>query len=285
MAAKTLFRCSFLIVSILIACCYGDDNVLDNEGFESGTTGWSARGGSFTTVTSSPPPHGGSRSGRGYNRTSTWHGIQQDMMGKMVEDATYTVSGWVRTSSSASSDIHISFEQTDGDGTNYHWAANGTASNSGWTQVTGSFTLSVTGTLSGLVVYVEGPASDIDIYFDDAVVYGPEPGPTDPNATGTINTGKHYQEIEGFGAAGAWYENYLVYHQNDDDLYDLLFGDLGLDIYRVRNTYDQGSGGANYMNNTGTIVGEALTRNPNLKIMISSWSPPGYLKSNGDVNG
>ncbi|MGD9110173.1 MAG: hypothetical protein PVG93_04475, partial [Phycisphaerales bacterium] len=101
-------------------------------------------------------------------------------------------------------------------------------------------------------------------------------------ATGTINTGTRYQEIEGFGAAGAWYENYLTSNSKREELYDLFFDELGIDIYRVRNTYDYDSG---YMSNTGTIVGEALERNPNLKILISSWSPPGSLKSNGDTSG
>jgi glucuronoarabinoxylan endo-1,4-beta-xylanase len=100
-------------------------------------------------------------------------------------------------------------------------------------------------------------------------------------ATGSVNPDTRYQTIEGFGAAGAWYENWLTSHSEKEELYDLFFDDLGLDIYRIRNTYDYDSA---YMNNTGNIVNEALERNPNLKIMISSWSPPTYLKSTGQLN-
>ncbi len=283
MPRKALEVVLFAMLILLSIPLYGDTNILDNPGFESGTTGWSARGGgSISTVTS--PVHSGSYSGRAYGRTATWHGIQQNMMGKMVEGATYTVSGWVRTNNSASSTIHISFQQTDGNGTNYSWAANGTASNSGWTQISGSFTLNVTGTLTELLVYAEGPDSGIDIYLDDAVVYGPEVSSGDPTANGTVNVNTRHQTIDGFGAAGAWYEGTLVsLGQSQPQIYDILFGDLGLDIYRLRNAYDQ-DGATGYMSNSSTIIsnGEASLGRP-LKTLICAWSPPAYLKSNGDT--
>jgi len=105
---------------------------------------------------------------------------------------------------------------------------------------------------------------------------------TSYGATGQIAVSTRYQTLEGFGAAGAWYEGWLTAHPQRETLYNLLFDQLGLDIYRVRNTYDYDSG---YMSRTQTIVNEALQRNPNLKILISSWSPPPYLKSTGDLNG
>ncbi len=105
---------------------------------------------------------------------------------------------------------------------------------------------------------------------------------TSYGATGQVNVGTLHQEIEGFGASGAWFENYVTnFGGNQTALYNLLFDDLGLDIYRIRNTHEYDSG---YMSNTDTIVGEALSRNPNLKIMISSWSPPIRLKSTGKLN-
>jgi glucuronoarabinoxylan endo-1,4-beta-xylanase len=103
----------------------------------------------------------------------------------------------------------------------------------------------------------------------------------DPDATGLVNINLRYQMIEGFGASGAWYENWLTSNTEREEIYDLLFDDLGIDIYRIRNTYDYD---AAYMNNTAVIVTEALERNPDLKIMVSSWSPPTYLKSTGALN-
>ena len=100
-------------------------------------------------------------------------------------------------------------------------------------------------------------------------------------ATGTVDVATRYQMIEGFGASGAWYESWLTSNTEREEIYDLLFDDLGIDIYRIRNTYDYD---AVYMNNTAVIVAEALERNPDLKIMVSSWSPPTYLKSTGALN-
>lgn len=272
------FFCTIFL--ILFSACwsrvYGDANVLLNPGFESGTSEWSARSCSISAVTSLV--RSGTYSGRAYNRTATWHGIQQNMLGKMVIGQTYTISGWVRTSSSASSDVYITFQQTDDDDTHYHWAASGTANSSGWSEISGSFTLDVNGTLTELLVYVEGPASGVDIYLDDAVVYGPEPS---NEAAGQVDVTSRHQVIEGFGAAGAWYEGTVItLSQTHPEIYDILFGDLGLDIYRVRNAYDQ-DGGTVYMSKSASIIaaGEASLGRP-LKVMISCWSPPAYLKSN-----
>ena len=44
--------------------------------------------------------------------------------------------------------------------------------------------------------------------------------------------------IEAFGASGAWYENLLDNHLDKSALMDLLFKDLSLDIYRLRNVYN-----------------------------------------------
>jgi hypothetical protein len=156
-------------------------NILINPSFESGTNGWTARGGGSISSVTSPVPYDGTFCARAYGRTATWNGIQQDVMNKMVIGETYTVSGWVMTSTSASSNVKITFQQTDGAGTNYYSAATGAASDSGWVQISGSFTLNVTGTLTGLLAYVEGPDSGIDIYVDDIIVYGPSMVPIDPN--------------------------------------------------------------------------------------------------------
>ncbi|MBN2019938.1 MAG: carbohydrate binding domain-containing protein [Sedimentisphaerales bacterium] len=159
---------------------YSSTNIVTNSGFESGTYGWTARDGSISAVTS-PVPQSGTYCARAYNRTATWHGILQDVKNKMVIGQTYNVSGWVMTSTSASSSVKITFQQTDGAGTNYYNAATGAASDSNWVQISGSFTPNVTGALTELLVYVEGPDSGIDIYVDNIIVYGPSAVPIDPN--------------------------------------------------------------------------------------------------------
>lgn len=279
-----LMQSLFFLLFLTVAVVSGDTNVLINPGFEDGTSVWTARNCLITAVPS--PVHTGSAGARAYNRNATWQGIQQDMLNKMVIGETYAVSGWVRTTTSVSSDVHITFQKTDGGNSGdpqYQRAASGTANNSGWTYISGNYTLSVTGTLTQLNVYIEGPDSGIDLYIDDVQVYGPQFQAG--TANGQVDINKRHQTIEGFGAAGAWYEGWLTSNSQREAIYDLIFGDLGLDIYRLRNTYDHGTEGATYMSQSAQIVSEAKARNPNIKFLITSWSPPTYLKSNGLIAG
>jgi glucuronoarabinoxylan endo-1,4-beta-xylanase len=208
-------------------------------------------------------------------------------MGKMVQDQTYAVSGWVRTSNSAYSDVHLTFQKTDGSGTTYAWGATGSANSSGWTYISGSYTLIVNGTLTGLLLYVEGATSGTtyyDIYLDDANVYGQVPGVAGPNATGLVNFNVTHQTLDGFGASGAWYQNNVIACGNSHpEIYNILFRDLGIDIYRIRNTYGIDS---SYISDTNQIIQAAnKSLGHPIRVMNTSWSPPAYLKSNNDTVG
>jgi O-glycosyl hydrolase len=91
--------------------------------------------------------------------------------------------------------------------------------------------------------------------------------------------------MEGFGASGAFYQNRLINHNQSTELAELLFDELGLDIFRIRNVYQQGG----YVNDVqifrDTIeLGETAAGRP-LKIMLSSWTPPADLKSTGSESG
>jgi len=106
------------------------------------------------------------------------------------------------------------------------------------------------------------------------------------SATGTINFNVTYQELEGFGGAGVFDAYQLLSHDEAEEIYDLLFRDLGLDIYRIQNPYSHNTH-YNYIYNTSLIVEAAKDagRNPDLKILMTPWSPPESLKSNNSLNG
>ncbi len=274
-----------LIISLMAIRAEAAENILTNPGFESGTTGWSGFGCSFTTSTSIR--RSGIRSGRAYNRSGDWSGIKQSLVGKMEDGETYFLSGWIRLSGAASDEVKMTIKQTDGDGTHYHSISSSIGYDDSWTNLSGGFTLNVTGSLTTLDLYFEGPAPSVSYYLDDTEALAPEPNiPTDPNATGIVDVDIVYQELEGFGASGGWYENWLTAHPLKNQLYDILFGDLGLDIYRLRNTYDQGSDGALYIDRSAQIVAAAEdSLGHPIKIMISCWSPPIELKSDANLAG
>jgi hypothetical protein len=279
--------CVSLILILTLGISYGDTaNILINPGFETSTTGnWAARSCTFARTTTQK--NSGSYSGLASRRTASWQGIQQNVLGKMVQDQTYQVSGWVRTSFSTATDVHLTFQKTDDSGTSYGWGASGTASSNGWSYISGTYTLTVNGTLTGLLVYVEGASSGssyYDIYLDDVNVFGAVPGSAGTDANGQINLAVTHQTLEGFGGAGAWYEGSVVnLSRPHPEIYKILFDDLGLDIYRVRNTYNIDNG---YVTRSAQIIagGNAALGHP-LRIMNTSWSPPASLKSNGSTVG
>jgi glucuronoarabinoxylan endo-1,4-beta-xylanase len=102
-------------------------------------------------------------------------------------------------------------------------------------------------------------------------------------ATATVDTSEIHQTIEGFGASLAWWYWDLYSLTTREAVYNYLFKELGLDILRLRNIYRKGEDyGFSIL---GEIVDSFYSYSENdPKIMISSWSPPGDLKSNNSIS-
>ncbi|RPJ49605.1 MAG: hypothetical protein EHJ95_08510, partial [Methanobacteriota archaeon] len=237
---------AFFILILSLGTSYGDvANILVNPGFETSSTGnWRARGCTYARATT-PTPHNGARFGRASGRTETWQGIEQDVLNKMNIGQTYAVSGWVRTDNATSNDVHLTFQKTVDGATSYQWAASGTANNSGWTYISGSYTLTANGNLTQLLIYVEGPPSGVELHLDDVNIFGETyvPPSVSTDANGNVNLNVQHQVLDGFGGSGAWYEGTVITLGNSNpNIYNILFRDLGLDIYRVRNTYNIDNG-------------------------------------------
>jgi glucuronoarabinoxylan endo-1,4-beta-xylanase len=287
MTFKTFCTFSFLLNSLLfVVAAGGDKNVLTNPGFENGREGWYERTCVIEAVSS--PVHSGTGSCKVVNRLENWQGVKQSVFGKLVEGKVYKVSGWVRLDNAKSDVVAISVEQQDDAGTKYIGVARDSVTDSAWTHLSGEFTLKVTGALSVLDVYFEGPAPGVNFYVDDASFYGPEviasaAIPAKPEGKGSIDAGVQYQEIEGFGASGAWYTKDLLNHQKSEELFKLLFKDLGLDIFRMSNYYETDPDA--FRESIEIAKKGKAVSGRDLKIMISSWSPPPSLKSNDNIVG
>ncbi|MFP4015729.1 MAG: hypothetical protein ACLFUI_01740 [Halanaerobiales bacterium] len=97
----------------------------------------------------------------------------------------------------------------------------------------------------------------------------------------TIDIDKTYQEIEGFGASIAWYDNWVTGHPNKEELYDIIFKELGTDILRLQNWHGKNKEVGEH---TEEIVEEAeKSLGHPVKILMTSWAPPRSLKSNDDL--
>jgi glucuronoarabinoxylan endo-1,4-beta-xylanase len=286
MSVKSICCSLFILLIFLFVCAYCDNNVLTNPGFERGRDGWFDRTCAITWVSS--PVHSGTGAGKAIQRLMNWQGIKQSIFGKLVPGKPYKISGWVRLDNAKCDTVAISIEQQDDGGTQYIGVARGVVADSTWVKLSGEFTLKVTGALAVLDVYFEGPAPGVNFYVDDVDVYGPEVDapkviPAKPDGKATIDMNIRHQKIEGFGATGAYYTKNLLEHKKKDKLFDLLFKDLDLDILRISNYYEIDT---NSFNGEIEVAkeGEAIL-GKDLKIMISSWSPPTYMKSNGNIVG
>jgi glucuronoarabinoxylan endo-1,4-beta-xylanase len=112
-------------------------------------------------------------------------------------------------------------------------------------------------------------------------------GGADPvNVSIAIDTTVTHQTLEGFGAATA-YQAYILAGRTDD-IFQVLFVDSGLDILRLGNWYqNQGQTDTTTTpfsdSDEVQIVQKATAARGGTppKILMSSWTPPAYLKSNG----
>jgi glucuronoarabinoxylan endo-1,4-beta-xylanase len=121
------------------------------------------------------------------------------------------------------------------------------------------------------------PGNAGTVYFEDITLDSAE-AEVLPEITGAeVNVNIVYQQLEGFGGSACYDASLLTSYAYRETVYDLLFRDLGMDILRIKNTYDFYP---DEVTATGVIVAEAkeATRNPNLKTFLLPWSPPAYLK-------
>ncbi len=288
MSFNGLCSCTLFFLLLASAGCatsHSNTNILINPGFEKETEGWAGRGCPIEAV--STPVHSGSGSVKATDRGASWQGVRQSVFDTMTDGKTYQISGWARLDNAPKDQLLLSVEQQDDSGTHYHNVATVTATDSNWVLLSGNFTLDVNGALTVLDVYFDGAAPGVNFYVDDVNVYGPKPNIvkiiSKPTATGKIDINKRYQKIEGLGASGAFRTVEFVQNKHKAELYKLLFKELGIDIFRIRNTYDINQ--PDFDSTVEIANGGKAVLGGNLKIMISSWTPPAKLKGNGSLIG
>jgi len=117
-----------------------------------------------------------------------------------------------------------------------------------------------------------------------------------PDGALTVSLDGEHQTMVGFGGALCWLTHFLQGNEKKEEVYDLLFDDLGMDLIRVgmwyypRNyptqTEPKSDDDDNYLLNiTKDLVAKAKEYNPDVQILMSCWGPPAQLKSNGQREG
>jgi Glycosyl hydrolase family 62/Carbohydrate binding domain len=141
-------------------------NLLTNADMEGGTTGWSVFG-AGTLASNTSVVHGGTRSLLHTGRTASWNGPAQSVTSLLANGSSFTASVWMRTQSGTPTG-KLTLAVTANGTTNYTALAQGAVNASGWTQLTGTATVSWSGSLSSATLYVETAAGTDSFYVDDA---------------------------------------------------------------------------------------------------------------------
>ncbi|HLZ58427.1 MAG TPA: arabinofuranosidase catalytic domain-containing protein [Ktedonosporobacter sp.] len=155
-----------------VAAGYGNgstqgSNLLTNGDAEAGTTGWSVFG-SGTLTSNTSVVHSGTRSLLLTGRTASWNGISQNLTSQLTNGKSYTTNVWVRTQTGTPS-AKVTLAVTANGSTSYITLAPPTAVNSsGWVLLSGTTTVSWSGTLSNARWYVETTSGTDSFYIDDA---------------------------------------------------------------------------------------------------------------------
>ena len=143
----------------------GPENLVQNPGFDDGTTtSWGRFGGVTISAVTSPAPQSGSHSARITGRWQPWHGISQEMAGKLVVGQSYTVSAYVQLPS-APYNVEMTFRE--GSSTYIHAASTTVTTANQWVQLIGAYTASAD---SSILMYIQGPPGGVDIYVDSVSV-------------------------------------------------------------------------------------------------------------------
>jgi hypothetical protein len=141
-------------------------NLLTNADAEGGTSGWFVFG-AGTLASNTSVVHGGTRSLLRTGRTASWNGTAQSVTSVLQNGASFTSSVWMRTQSGTPTG-KVTLQVTAGGTTNYITLAQGAVNSSGWTQLTGTTTVSWSGTLTSATFYVETTSGTDSFYIDDA---------------------------------------------------------------------------------------------------------------------
>lgn len=164
-------------------------DVIVNPGFETQplSASWVPYANVGLLSASVDQPRSGAYAVLSTNRTQSYAGPAQNILGKLTPGVNYTVTAWVRLRSApAQSNFSLNLKQVDGAGTTYHLINSLQVDHNRWTKLYGHFKYTPTGTVTALQFYVTGPAAGVDFFVDDVtftppLAYAPpaNPAPTD----------------------------------------------------------------------------------------------------------
>ena len=290
---KRLGALGALVIGVVVqtGVVSAQPNLLTNPGFETGdTTGWGPFGTVSLTAETSQV-HSGTYACQVGNRTATYMGISQSMVGLLQAGQTYNVSAWVRLVSGGNQTMQLTMQKTDGSGTSYALIASGSVPSTGWTQLSGQYTYNASGSVSALNFYAEVPSSSNTSYYIDDVVFsgGTVVTNSSTNGVSTVDWNNVHQRIDGFGASSAWNGSWnaaeadLLFSTNNNISYlGGSYNGAGLSLLRNHITYANNTLVSSVPSTVETNIME-MAQARGAKVWSSPWTPAAGFKSLNDI--
>ena len=144
-------------------------NLVQNPGFESGVAPWVAWGGATLTQTGTEP-HGGSFAVAASNRSASWQGPVQSLLGVLEPGRSYRVSAWVRVAGSTEEPVGMTMAREDDRGLQDLGLNQSTAYSDRWVQIIEIYQHTQDGVLTRLDFYFQGPAPGVDLLVDEVEI-------------------------------------------------------------------------------------------------------------------
>ena len=278
----------FLFIGAVFASA---QNLVTNPGFETGdTTGWFAFG-TPTISAETSQVHSGTYAAQVSNRTQTFMGIAQSFVGVLQSGQTYNISAWVRLVSGGNQTMQLTMQKTDGSGTSYAAIASGSASSSGWTQLSGQYTYDPSGTASALTLYAEVPSSSTASYYIDDIQLTGGIIVSNPPISGasTVDWNNVHQRIDGFGASsaydGTWNtaEADLLFSTNNNITYQsATYNGIGLSLLRNHIVWANTTSASDTPSTAETTIMK-LAQARGARVWSAPWTPAVGFKSTNDI--
>jgi hypothetical protein len=139
-----------MVLSLLLILLWGCRNIsgkgegLSNPavfetGFETDTSGFTARGGSEQLSQTNGAAHSGTYSLKVENRSRNWHGPSLRVERYISEGRTYKISLWIKLISPASAQLQVSTQIGEGNAASYHIILGKVITENMWVQYEGTF--------------------------------------------------------------------------------------------------------------------------------------------------
>jgi|GEM_PF-198640 len=153
-----------------------DAKICDTSFEESSLDGWVAQGtGADATVSiNGSSAHGGINSLIVTGREDTWQGAKFDLLNKVEKGQTLDISMWVYQTSGEEKDVRISIcTDAEGDAQYSTIAVDEAVPSRTWAELKGTYTITYTGDLEQLFIYVETGHPTADLGIDDVLITVP----------------------------------------------------------------------------------------------------------------